>query len=63
MTEKKFQVGETVQLNSGSPVLTISNDKVFGAQDFVEVIWYLDGEFHKQELDSKMLTAYPYSVI
>lgn len=39
-TTETFKIGETVKLNSGSPLLTVDGTRPDGV---VDVIWFLDG--------------------
>lgn len=54
--ESKFKVGDTVQLNSGSPTLTISRTGLTHDSDWVEVIWFKDGDFHVKNLNAELLS-------
>ncbi|RZK73590.1 MAG: DUF2158 domain-containing protein [Pedobacter sp.] len=55
-TESKYQVGDTVQLNSGSPILTISRTELSNEGDWVEVMWFKEGEFHIKTIDARLLS-------
>ena len=52
--EHDFQVGDVVQLNSGSHKMTITD--IYSDDESVRAEWFIKGEFRRKVLPQKAIT-------
>jgi uncharacterized protein YodC (DUF2158 family) len=54
--QRKFEIGDTVYLNSGGPIMTVRDVDVYTSADAVVCIWFHEFKLHKDEFFTATLT-------
>lgn len=58
----KFKIGDTVQIKSGGPVMTIRSIDKANNQNVAFCIWFINGENQQAKFPVEVLRKYSYGI-